>query len=399
MENELIRVLLIEDNPGDTRMIRELFREAKSLATSFNCADRLSSGLARLAEDGADVVLLDLSLPDSTGFATFRAVHAQAKGVPVIVLTGFDDEELAMNAVRSGAQDYIAKGAVNAQSLTRSIRFAVERNRKMAAAATSSKPEAAPGNVLGFFGAKGGVGATTVALNAAAILARQGKAVIALELRPFGGSFGIQTQQTPARTLHHLLELDVEQITEAEFQKHLVSLPFGAKALFAPQRPEEFKEMQPGQAEAIIRCAARLADHVVIDLPSTPSLVNQAAIRQCDHVTLVVERNPACIAEGARVVKLLRSWGVEDRCFDAAIVVREGLVGFLSPSEIAALLGCGIAGVIPPAAEVCLAASRSGTPFAVLEPDNIATASLIALAAKLAEPALLRRPSASSVAQ
>jgi Flp pilus assembly CpaE family ATPase len=398
MENELIKVLLIEDNPGDTRLIRELFREAKGMATSFQCADRLSSGLELLAQEGADVVLLDLSLPDSKGFATFSAVHAQAKGTPVIVLTGFDDEELAMNAVRSGAQDYIAKGTVNAQSLTRSIRFAVERNRKMTSATSSSRAPA-PGNVLGFLGAKGGVGATTVALNAAAILAKQRKAVIALELRPYSGSFATQTQQSPARTLHDLLELDAERITDAEVQKHLVGLPFGAKALFAAQRPEEFREIQPAQAEAIIRCAARLADHVVIDLPSTPGVLNQIAVRHCDHITLVVERNPSCIAEGARVVKLLRSWGVEDRSFDAAIVVREGLVGFMSPSEMGAQLGCAIAGVIPPAAELCLASGRTGTPFAVLEPDNLATASLIALAAKLAEPALLRNISGSFVAQ
>ncbi len=196
MENELINVLLIEDNPGDTRLIRELFREVKGMTISFQCADRLSIGLERLAEGKADVILLDLSLPDSKGFATFSAVHAQAKAVPVIVLTGFDDEELAMNAVRHGAQDYIAKGAVNAQSLMRSVRFAVERSRKISVS-TGSPRSAAPGNVLGFLGAKGGVGATTVALNAAAILASQKKGVIAVELRSFGGSFAIQTQQTP----------------------------------------------------------------------------------------------------------------------------------------------------------------------------------------------------------
>ena len=91
------------------------------------CADRLSSGLELLTKGGVDVVLLDLSLPDSKGFDTFSKVHTHAKELPVIILTGLDDEELAMKAVRDGAQDYVAKGSVNSQSLVRSVRFAVER--------------------------------------------------------------------------------------------------------------------------------------------------------------------------------------------------------------------------------------------------------------------------------
>src|SRR5437867_6207163 len=105
MEHKLINVLLIEDNPGDTRLIRELFKEVKGTPTGLLCADRLSSGLELLSKGGVDVILLDLSLPDSKGFDTFQRVQSHAKELPVIVLTGFDDEELAMRAVRDGAQD------------------------------------------------------------------------------------------------------------------------------------------------------------------------------------------------------------------------------------------------------------------------------------------------------
>src|SRR5580700_10703730 len=104
MEHQLINVLLIEDNPGDTRLIRELFKEAKAVPTGLQCADRLSSGLEMLSKGGVDVVLLDHSLPDSKGLDTFSKVRMHAKELPVIVLTGFDDEELAMHAVQDGAQ-------------------------------------------------------------------------------------------------------------------------------------------------------------------------------------------------------------------------------------------------------------------------------------------------------
>jgi Flp pilus assembly CpaE family ATPase len=384
MEHKLINVLLIEDNPGDTRLIRELLKEATGIATGLLCADRLSTGLELLSKGGVDVVLLDLSLPDSKGFDTFSRVHTHAKELPVIVLTGFDDEELAMKAVRDGAQDYMAKGSVNSQSLMRSVRFAVERNRKMAASDTRGRTS--PGRVLGFLASKGGAGATTVALNTAAILAQLPKAVIAIELRSFGGSFALQTHQTPARNLKSLLDLELEAITPQEVQKCLVALPSGVNAIFAPQKADEYREIQPAQAEAILRCAAQLADYVVVDLPSEPCAVIQTVAGKCDHLTLVVERSLSCVAAGARTVQLLRHWGVEDHSFSAVIVIQDALGAFLSPSDLETRLCCAIAGVVPPAAELCVQSHRTGTPFVLLESDNIATGSLMALAEKLAEP-------------
>ena len=393
MEHKLINVLLIEDNPGDTRLIRELFKEAKGVPTALVCADRLSSGLELLTKGGVDVVLLDLSLPDSKGFDTFSRVHMHAKELPVIVLTGLDDEELAMEAVRDGAQDYITKGAVTSQSLMRSVRFAVERNRKMAAAPHSSR-RTSPGKILGFLASKGGAGATTVALNTAVILAQQSRNVIALELRSYGSSFSFQTLQTPARNLSYLLDLELERIAAEEVQKCLVALPSGVKVIFAPQRADEFREIQPAHAEAIIRCAAQLADYVVVDLPADPSAVNQAAAGTCDHVTVVVERSLSGVAAGGCRVQLLRHWRMEERSISAVIVIKDALGGFMSPADLETRLGCAIAGVVPPAAELCVHSSRTGTPFALLEPENIASASLIALAEKLAEPAAIRAYSA-----
>jgi signal transduction histidine kinase len=129
IEDKLIKVLLIEDNPGDARLIREMLVEAKGGTFNMECADRLSTGLERLAAGGIDVVLLDLSLPDGQGLDTFVRAHAQASGVPIVVLTGLDDEALAVQAVQKGAQDYLVKGHADGYSLTRAIRYAIERQR------------------------------------------------------------------------------------------------------------------------------------------------------------------------------------------------------------------------------------------------------------------------------
>lgn len=127
MDKESLNVLLIEDNPGDTRLIQELLTEAHHPSFTVACTNRLSEGLSHLVEDEIDVVLLDLSLPDSQGFGTFSAVQDQRPQVPIIVLTALDDEKLAARAMRDGAQDYLVKGQVDANVLVRSIRYAIER--------------------------------------------------------------------------------------------------------------------------------------------------------------------------------------------------------------------------------------------------------------------------------
>src|SRR5690242_4746269 len=107
-----MRALLIEDNPGDARLIREMLREAGAGQASVELrhADRLSAGLDALAQTSVDLVLLDLSLPDSHGMDTFEAVHHVAPTIPIVVLSGLDDEDLAVRAVHAGAQDYLVKG-------------------------------------------------------------------------------------------------------------------------------------------------------------------------------------------------------------------------------------------------------------------------------------------------
>ena len=124
-----IKALLIEDNPLDVRLIREFLVEAGAREVILESADQLTTGLDRVTRGEIDVVLLDLSLPDSQGLDTFLRAHAHAPSLPIIVLTGLNDEDLGIQAVQSGAQDYLLKARVNGHLLVRSIRYAIERKR------------------------------------------------------------------------------------------------------------------------------------------------------------------------------------------------------------------------------------------------------------------------------
>ncbi len=127
MLEQPLTVLLVEDNPGDARLIREMLREGCGDRCRLEHVDRLSLAMDRLSRDRFDLVLLDLSLPDAQGLEAFRQLHAHAPEVPVVMLTGLDDEDLARRSVQEGAQDYLPKGDVSAHSLVRSILYAVER--------------------------------------------------------------------------------------------------------------------------------------------------------------------------------------------------------------------------------------------------------------------------------
>ena len=123
------RVLLIEDNPGDVRLIREMLSDGEGELFQLDCVGRLAQGLEYLSTREAGVVLLDLSLPDSCGFDTFLKVYAHAPKVPIIVLTGHDDRTVALSAVKTGAQDYLVKGKLDRELLLRSMQYSIERKR------------------------------------------------------------------------------------------------------------------------------------------------------------------------------------------------------------------------------------------------------------------------------
>jgi PAS domain S-box-containing protein len=123
------RVLLIEDNPGDARLMREYLSDPAGALFDLEHVTTLTHGLERLGQGGVDLVLLDLSLPDSPMPDTFRRVHRAAPEVPIIVMSGLDDERFAMQTVQEGAQDYLVKGQVEPRLLVHAMRYAIERKR------------------------------------------------------------------------------------------------------------------------------------------------------------------------------------------------------------------------------------------------------------------------------
>ncbi|MBM4446485.1 MAG: response regulator [Chloroflexi bacterium] len=129
MSHKPRKILLIEDNTGDVRLIREMLAEMPDASWELESVGQLSTGLECVAKQQPDIILLDLGLPDSQGLETLDKICSKTTTVPIVVLTGLDDEAIASEAVHKGAQDYLLKDDINVRLLRRVMRYAIERKR------------------------------------------------------------------------------------------------------------------------------------------------------------------------------------------------------------------------------------------------------------------------------
>src|SRR5690348_16921802 len=126
--SEQLTILVVEDNPSDSFLIREMLLSS-GLPKEIYIAETLSGGIELLSKHPISLVLLDLSLPDSFGMSSFAGVKENFSNVPVIILTGLSDSEVALEALKQGAQDYLVKGDFNSSFLVKSIQYSIERKR------------------------------------------------------------------------------------------------------------------------------------------------------------------------------------------------------------------------------------------------------------------------------
>ena len=129
MTDSPLTALLVEDNPADARLILELLRADHGNRVRVQAAETLEGAVQLVGAGGFDVAILDLNLPDSTGLDTLKAMQSACPSLPIVVLTGRDDEDFATTAVQQGAQDYLLKGRIEPDLLVRSMLYAIERKR------------------------------------------------------------------------------------------------------------------------------------------------------------------------------------------------------------------------------------------------------------------------------
>jgi Flp pilus assembly CpaE family ATPase len=306
MSKKPLTVLLIEDSPAYAELV-QVWLSSKDGAFVLNWADSLKAGLNRLSRGGIDVILLDLGLPDSEGGKTLVAAQAHGAGVPIVVLSANEDESLALKAIRDGAQDYIEKSSCNGELLAKAIQCAVLRHGHPAATA-GEEYGADRTRVIGVIGAKGGVGATTVACNLAVELRRQTEQKVLLaDLDVNGGMVSFMMNCAPEHSILdavsniHRLELSWDSIvTHGDNDLHIVRSP----GLLGVDDPDAGKI---GDVLTFVRGFYRW---IVLDLGRL-SVLSLSLLDKIDSLFLVTGTTVPALFEAKRVMGGLRRAGID----------------------------------------------------------------------------------------
>jgi Flp pilus assembly CpaE family ATPase len=306
MSKKPLTVLLIEDSPAYAELVQE-WLASKAGAFLLNWTDSLKAGLNRLSRGGIDVILLDLGLPDSEGGKTFVAAQAHGAGAPIVVLSANEDESLALKAIRDGAQDYIEKSSCNGELLAKAIQCAVLRHGHPAATA-GEVYGADRTRVIGVIGAKGGVGATTVACNLAVELRRQTEQKVLLaDLDVNGGMVSFMMNCAPEHSILdavsniHRLELSWDSIvTHGDNDLHIVRSP----GLLGVDDPDAGKI---GDVLTFVRGFYRW---IVLDLGRL-SVLSLSLLDKIDSLFLVTGTTVPALFEAKRVMGGLRRAGID----------------------------------------------------------------------------------------
>ena len=342
MSKKLINVLLIEDTTEYADLIQDwLCGEGSDGSFVLNWTHSLEAGLERLATVPVDIILLDLSLPDSTGTNTFAKINEEAEDVPVIVLSAGKSESLALAMMGEGAADYLVKSTCTADALIRAIRYAIIRGNPQGE--RTSVREHRQNRLIAVLGAKGGVGTTTIAWNLAINLARQtSEKVLVCDLDHDAGLIAyLAGVQQPDHTLPDAVD-NISRLDEEFFSKLVTHGPHGVDIVASPM----YHGLRRMETEGVSRVISRVRGYykwTVMDL-GRPNVDSLQLASVAEEILLVTSTNLTSLYATQRFVSSLDEM---ERKRQRLVVNELNDTQRLSKDELGDTFGVGVAAVFP----------------------------------------------------
>jgi DNA-binding response OmpR family regulator len=357
------RILVADDDETIIRLLTITLRnEGYELIIARNGRDALDM----TNQEQPDMAILDVMMPEMTGFEVCHALRAQPETatMPIIILSGLSDVDDKVSGIQAGADEYVTK-PIDLRELAARVSGLLRRNRMLR---ESAAPKA--GKIVAVWGAKGGVGATTTALNIATVLMRANKSTVVVEMRGDYGTFSAQLKMRPERTLAALLSSEPAAITAPFLTGLTATTPFNLRVIFGPQRVEEFAELPENLVSAALARLNQMADFVILDVANGSSPAHQAIVRSSSQILLLFEpESTAVAAAGVRLQQFL-AWGARPDQLVCLLVNRQG-TALLSLHEVENQVGQTVIGMIPPAVESMAIATQYGMPLVLYQPTHI----------------------------
>jgi len=298
-----LKVLLVESDPDTADHVRNLLSQAEGLSFDVERTETLLLGLDRLAKGDVDVVLIGSGLPDCHGLDAVPAVRMHAPSVPIVIVGDLDSAGLALRAVEIGAQDYLVKGRLDTESLSRSLRCAVLRQKSQAESAVS-ETRAFPARIIGCVGAKGGVGTTTVACQVALGLKRQtGHRVLVADINPSGGSVAFLTR---TKITYSTLDAvsDVLRLDQSFWERVVSTGPEELEVLPLAAPIDSDDLLRPERIRHVLRFLRSIYPWIVLDLGRLTPLC-AGLLSELSDLLLITSFDLAAMSETRRAVDRL----------------------------------------------------------------------------------------------
>jgi Flp pilus assembly CpaE family ATPase len=355
----VFRVLLIEDNAGDAELVKAALAEGGGGGAAFEVhwAEALLPGLDLLARGDFDLVLLDVSLPDSHGLEGLNAVRTHAPSTPIVLLTGWDSESLALRAMQSGAQDYLVKGTLQAPVLARTLQHAIVRQR-IKADTSPSEGQIRHAKIVGFLGAKGGVGSTTIACHIAMELKRQaGGPVLLMDLDMASNAIGfVMNVDSPYGIV--AASDDILHLDEDRWRKLVITA--GGLDVMQSGGPVSREEQQPRaeKVRLLVNFVRSLYSWVVVDLGRLNPF-SMRLLKDVNDLYLVSLGDMLALTETKLAVGVLSDAGF-DRDSLAVTLNQVAAPSSLPRADLEKLLGVRIDTILPACREDFEASSMNG---------------------------------------
>jgi DNA-binding response OmpR family regulator len=361
------RQILVVDDDADALVLMSMILKRRGFEVLK--AQGGAQALGILAHNLPDMVVLDVMMPHMDGYEVCRQIKADPRTahLPVVMLTARAQPANQMEGLRAGASDYIAK-PVHPDELIERINTVLEQS--------VSAPADQVARVISVCGAKGGVGATTLAVNLALAVAAQARTILAdFEV---GGMAAIHLGLTPMHGLNDLLARDVDDIDSASAEAALTPHPSGLRLLAAADTP-----VDPARASVILNHLLSVCDVCLFDLGGGLSPGGQVIAGRSNDFVLALDSDRVTLAQASRVVQGLTGANLPMNALKLVWVNRLGTPADIAQAAIHAVMGREPAAMIGPAAEACYRALERGEPLVVSEPDHPASVQLRVLAGSL----------------
>lgn len=359
--------ILIVDDDVDTLKLVGLMLERQGYDISV--ASNGEQGLRKAAADRPDLILLDVMMPDMDGYEVTQHLREDPSlaHIPIIMFTAKSMVDDKVAGFEAGVDDYLTKPTHPAE-LTAHVKAVLTRS----AQGPTKQEGGAKGNIIGFLGARGGMGTTTLAINTAIALQQRGQDVVLAEFNPGRASLRLDLSIDRGSGLSNLLTRSLKDIHLRSVEGELVNHNSGVRLLLGDYRPPESELAQAvPQMEAIVGNLGALATAVILDLGSGVPPYLKPLLEHCDRLVLVVEPVFPSNRFALALVDELEASGFGRHKINLALVTKTRTSLQIPWRQIQGDLSVEIAGIVPPAAEQAHQASQGGTPLLMMQPDSV----------------------------